>query len=216
MILMRQQMSQMLSYTAAMEERNQSLAEQVQALVGALGGQVSVADKLQDSPQQLIKNSCFPVKREADGSGNHPSKRRLGRSRSPPKAAPVEVVESQREDPIDPTELKDLLGHLSEEMQLWVLNQKNSAPQRFVDKSAMLKLVEEASSRDAAKAAANNVDPTSKALAPFGKIPKVKGPVAAVPYRLPLVSAESDPYLTMTPPKELPTQKTWGLGSLMD
>ena len=207
--MMQQQMAQMMSYTAVIEERNQTLTEQVSALVGAIQGQAMMGNGERSSPQQVLRTR---VKREADSMPEEPDTKRAGRSRSPP-GLPVELSPEigVEEAPMDSKELKEILLKMSEGAQMWLLNQKNANPEKYGTRAMMMQLIQEAKAMEASNGGEVHLglenmplpDAKSKALAPFGKMTREKIVTPVMPYRPTLGLVLNDPYLMMTPPQEV-------------
>lgn len=186
------QMSQMVAYTQAMEQRNQGLTEQVQQLIGALTGQSLIEGKAFSSPQQLLK---VPKTDAFDDASNK-------RPRSPTRSAGKEEDQEKiipDEEEMDAAELKGELLKLPEVVQARILNIKNEQPVKYRSATAMRQLI--ADVMTVMSKSMTEPEPMAPALVPFGKAARRKMHHGE-PYTTRLPIDGGNLFMTMTPPKE--------------
>lgn len=142
---MKEQMQQMISYTAHMEAKNNMMLEQIQmqmsTLIGGMAGATLAEGMKPNSPEQHVHH-----RRVMDVIDT--SKRDAApRSRSPAKRAKVNQVtlSSPRANPkldYSPTKLKGVLADLPEEVQSKALGIMNSDPHKYATFVAVDELIQ--------------------------------------------------------------------------
>ena len=188
--VMRDQMQQVVSYTAHMEAKNNSMLEQLQwqmnTLIGTMTGASLVEGMKVNSPEQSVhprkvKNEIDTTRRDAAGL----------RSRSPAKRHKIEDKEKMnlaKKRDYSPTRLKEALKSLPEKVQAKTLSIINTEPEKYVKFEAIEALIhdltevwnrkvltEEELKEAKRKSAIEMADPVPHPEGPFQALPVTEG-----------------------------------------